>query len=152
MNCTFTRLLFYYLMIGFQRLCFIRTYPREVFSLELSYGVLEDYRTQDHFRNQKCLAFQVPLALRMSAFPKWNNFRVGPMCKPKCLLHPCHTYADGREFTWMHLVHQCTTAATMWGWVWHFPPVACCWGAKGFGVSGLGVLSQCMVLIGLSIC
>lgn len=57
-------------MIGFQRLCFIRTYPREVFSLELSYGVLEDYRTQDHFRNQKCLAFQVPLALRMSAFPK----------------------------------------------------------------------------------
>lgn len=69
MNCTFTLLLFYYLMIGFHRVRFIRTYWREVFSRELSYGVLVDYCTQDHFRSQRWLAFQVPLALRMSASP-----------------------------------------------------------------------------------
>lgn len=70
MNCTFTLLLFYYLMMGFQRLGFIRTYWKEVFSLELSYRVLVYYHTQDLFRNQKCFAFQSLLAFGMSASPK----------------------------------------------------------------------------------
>lgn len=57
MNCTFTLLLFYYLMTGFQRLGFIRTYWREVFSLELSYRVLVYYHTQDLSGNQEYFTF-----------------------------------------------------------------------------------------------
>lgn len=127
MNCTFTLLLFYYLMIGFQRLGFIRTYWRDVMSSASSWAT--GYRCITAlwiFGNQKRSAFRSLWALECLHFQSEIPWEWGP--------HP------NQNSRCIHNIHA-----------WHFPLVAWCWWAKSIGVSGLGIFNQCMVPIDLNI-
>lgn len=125
MNCTFTLLFLYYLMIGFQRLGFIRTYWRDVFSLELSYRVPVYYHTLDLLGNQKRSAFRSLWALECLHFQSEIPWECGPHPNQNsCCIHNIHTG--------------------------HFPLAAWCWWAKSTGVPGLGIFNQCTVPIDLN--